>query len=591
MPQKSKNYLNFNPLQLNVKSKKIIVFTLLLTFCSPLMACETGTSNLEDAFEASQSGSGGESGQDDDQRVNLDLSVLQSDKPSFTITNPESIVSVDVNAGDDTRGGGSSTITTRVDVADTTLNSGFNGNPHVYTGMMTDGEILTETYAEAPRIDGPTPGASAADWRFENTTELGQEQAKTMRVACEGVDKVELTGRVVVNPTFDELPQMTAVSEEEITHVDESPSVLSSITDSFMFDCPGSDDGGEDDPPSAIANISSVSPVREEPNGYKYTTVGVTTFTAEASNNIESYRWRLEENQVAFGEQGKTIERTGRSVNIRFNETGHWDVYLTVEDSQGREDRASMRAFGVEAAPEEETLTARITKNPEYTGNEEDTTFTYQNVVFSAADSTGFIEGYDWTINGETLEGETVSYQPLEPGQINVSLTVQGLNTFDEEGSDTTETSVKVFEAPNTVGESPVESDVLDDGSTASLQIGSEGGCIQNMHAHIYFNESSASLNDVSISSALRTDGEESALQVNDESEQGRWLMSWASSNGLDLSGGFSLLNATFSDGSDSTEIRFPAADQTPNDEVGSFSYVEDCDGDVQRGFANVQIE
>jgi len=156
------------------------------------------------------------------------------------------------------------------------------------------------------------------------------------------------------------------------------------------------------------------------------------SMTFDASNlsdpdgQITSYEWTID---------GETY--TGQSVEHTFDVAGDYTAELTVTDDSGATATASRDVAVHGTQP-----TAAFSTSPRQPTAAEATTF----YGINSRDPDGQITSYEWTIDGETYDGQTVEHTFDSAGTYTVELTV----TDDSGETDTTTQSVEIDPAPTT---------------------------------------------------------------------------------------------------------------------------------------------
>ena len=181
--------------------------------------------------------------------------------------------------------------------------------------------------------------------------------------------------------------------------------------------------------PTANLSVSSMSPTTGEAVTFD------ATESSDPDGSIVSYEWD-------FDGDG-TVEETGGTVTHTFEESGTYQVRLTVIDDDGLSATASER---VSVEQDNAAPTARIDYGPP-------NPVTGETVTFDASESSdpdGNIARYEWDFDGDgttDATGETVTHVYEESGDYTVGLTV--LDQGDERSVTTETVTVGENEAPN----------------------------------------------------------------------------------------------------------------------------------------------
>lgn len=152
------------------------------------------------------------------------------------------------------------------------------------------------------------------------------------------------------------------------------------------------------------------------------------TFDASGSSDdvgVEKYRWDLD----GDGE----FERRGQITPNAFESSGEYEVTLQTVDGGGKSDEVTK---SVAVASSDSVPTAAFTTSSNVIVVDESVAFD----AGTASDADGQLERYEWTVDGETATGETVSWTFESTGEHSVTLRV----TDDEGLTDTVERTVIV---------------------------------------------------------------------------------------------------------------------------------------------------
>lgn len=157
--------------------------------------------------------------------------------------------------------------------------------------------------------------------------------------------------------------------------------------------------------------------------------------SSDPDGEIISYDWEVDGDSDSIEEEGSTVSHT-------FENSGEWEVELTVTDDEGATDSTTKSVHVTTESNEEPE--ARISTNPEPT----DGTVTVEvdeEIEFDGGDSSdpdGEIESYEWDFGDEvsTERGEVVTQAFEEPGDYTVKLTV----TDNDLGRDSTTEEIEV---------------------------------------------------------------------------------------------------------------------------------------------------
>ncbi len=161
------------------------------------------------------------------------------------------------------------------------------------------------------------------------------------------------------------------------------------------------------------------------------------------NGEIISYTWMID------GE-----EMTGDMIDYTFTEIGEHTVELTVTDTGGNTDTDTI------------TVTVKDEIDPTADAGDDMTVDEDMDVSFDASASSDNIEiaSYTWMIEGQEMNGETISHMFEDPGEYDVTLTVA--DTSGNEGSNTITVTVMDVTSPTVGAEIPTEADT---GETVTL--------------------------------------------------------------------------------------------------------------------------
>ena len=333
----------------------------------------------------------------------------------------------DVNIADD--GSSVSVAAALADTADTgsvtiatvTVQGQSAGDVDITANIADLGDETGDTYSVTGVSNGTLTVSSS---NTPPTADAGPDRTVT------GGQSVELDGTGSSDPDGDSLSYswsgtsyLSDVSSPTPTF--HAPDVGSTTTYTAELEVTDGNGGSDTDtvsitvepanqPPTADITISPLTPETDDS----------VTFDASGSTDpdgpISSYEWSID----GMTSTGETVTRT-------FSDDGEYTVELTVTGNEGETDTTTQTVRVSNREP-----TAEIAVSPSSPATGESVTFD----ASGSSDPDGSITSYEWSINGETEFGESVTRSFSDDGEYTVELTV----TDDDGETDTTTQRVNV---------------------------------------------------------------------------------------------------------------------------------------------------
>lgn len=462
-----------------------------------------------------------------------------------------------------------------VPILDMAQSSYDDEGPHLYVALEHESNLLFEDYTPSNQNNG--------NWLHEGSGEITRDGFEYLRRACENTveqhgptageerNAKELTLHAIVNPTQDELPRFSEVSN--VNHIEEADAsnVLAPLrthTNTINVPCPDTTQPGDEELRAVITQDPQNPVIRPGEEDVHV------VFEADNSPQAQQYRWQL---------QGETWTdwTTSSDFRARFTEpTPSRVVTLEVQDNEGNTDETWTSVRVEDGTQPVEIGQVRANGNDLAQVQE----FENQENNYYVDDVQAANPQFTWNIEGQTYTGDSIYHTWQEAGTHNVEVTVT-----DEFGETNTRVETRTVQEAQNYEDGIPAVRTTTNGKTISI-IATENMDLQAATINAFYDEQLQYVPDSAQGELLNLE-----IAYFNELNPGHIALSAASSEeGVNtISAGETLLSWEVDGPAGTYTIDFPVEDRHPHDRVGRFSQLVQFGqgANAPRGLPNTQLE